>query len=164
MRFTEELVQRPRKHFSHLHFYEMVLRYILPEKKELTGALGVFWRGRCCCICVCFTLNCSFYALTSSTASVRADSSSQRYKLCGHKTTTQAATVRQQYNAMPLLVVCWDMTGTPLAKHRSIALLVLIPPPHQVRTALFVVCAIFQVGWMEIRRRQDAKSVWPARI
>ena len=62
------------------------------RKKELTGALCVFWRGRCCCICVCFTLNCYFCSSTSSTASVRADSSSWRYKLCGHKTTTQAAT------------------------------------------------------------------------
>ena len=29
MLFTEELVQRPKKHFSQLYFYEMVLR----EKK-----------------------------------------------------------------------------------------------------------------------------------
>ena len=62
------------------------------RKKELTGALGVFWK-RCCCICVCcFTLICSFYSSTSRTPSVRADSSSYRYKLCRHKTTTQAAT------------------------------------------------------------------------
>ena len=52
MRFTEELVQRPRKHFSHLDFYEMVLRYILREKKELTGALGVFEEiGAAACVC-----------------------------------------------------------------------------------------------------------------
>ena len=42
MRFTEDLVQRLRKHFSHLHSYEMVLRHIRREKKELTGALGAF--------------------------------------------------------------------------------------------------------------------------
>ena len=39
------------------------------RKKELSGALGTFWRG---CICACFTLNCFFYSSTSNT-SVRAD-------------------------------------------------------------------------------------------
>ena len=34
MRFTEELLQTARKHFSHLHCYEMVLRYILREKRN----------------------------------------------------------------------------------------------------------------------------------
>ena len=24
---------------------------LLREKKELTGALGIYWRGRCCCMC-----------------------------------------------------------------------------------------------------------------
>ena len=70
------LVQRPRKHFSHVQFYEMVLRYIVREKKELTGALGVFEEVGAAVNFVCFTLNCYFYSSTSSTASVRADFSS----------------------------------------------------------------------------------------
>ena len=38
---------------------------------------------------VCSSHNlCSFYSSTSSTPSVRVDSCSQSYKLCGHKTTT----------------------------------------------------------------------------
>jgi len=42
------------------------------------------------CRCVFFTFNRSFYPSTSSTTSVRADSSIlERYKLCGHKTTPQ---------------------------------------------------------------------------
>ena len=45
-------------------------------------------------LCV-FILNCSFHSSTWSTPSVRADSSCWRNnKLCGHKTTTQAAMMR----------------------------------------------------------------------
>ena len=54
----------------------MVLRYIVREKKELTGALGVFEEVGAAVDFVCFTLNCSFYSSTSSTASVRAGFSS----------------------------------------------------------------------------------------
>ena len=35
MRFAEDLVHRPRNHFSHLHFYEMVLRYIEKNKNKM---------------------------------------------------------------------------------------------------------------------------------
>ena len=42
-----------------------------------------------------FALDRSFYSSTSSTTSVHADSSPERYKFCGKKTTIQAATLYQ---------------------------------------------------------------------
>ena len=64
------------------------------------------------CVCVLFTWNRPFYPSTSSTISVRTDSSSlERYKFCGHKTRPQryysstflrtASTVSRADNAMP---------------------------------------------------------------
>ena len=65
---------------------------------------GVLYRNFNSPMCVCFTLNRSFYSSTSTTPSGRADSFIlERYKLCGHKTTTQAATLYQvdSRSAMP---------------------------------------------------------------
>ena len=62
--------------------------------------------------CVFFTLNRSFYPSTSSTPSVRADSSSWRdtstYKLCGHKTTPRASTLYRQ-TALYSTMSCHDI-------------------------------------------------------
>ena len=79
-------------------------------------------------MCVFFTSNRSFYPSPSSTPSVRADSSSQRYKLCRHKTTTHQ---RSYYIGMHC--VC-SSHQTVLSTRRHPAQPVSVPILHPSET------------------------------
>ena len=95
--------------------YIFTKRYfdITSRKKELTGALRIFWRGRCCFM----------YALRIKLLFVLVDIQhsqcprwffvleiqalwSQNYDTSSNGKTAVVS------SAMPSLVVCWDMTGT----------------------------------------------------